>query len=262
MILIALYACGGGGGSGNSDLPPPTVVNVDGGSGSEIGAPNSITLTANPSALIIKGSSSITATVKDITAGNVPDGTIVRFTLNDNSLGTITSQAKTFNGNAIATFTAKSILGTAIITATAGRITQTVSIPIAAAAAASIEYISATPQVIGLKGTGQTEVSNVIFAVKDITGGPIVDGTHIDFTMNGPSGGKLPGDGGEYIGDAIDATPTQASGSTTGGQVTISLHSGRCRRPGHNYSYCSRDFDIHVNSNYLNRRGLAFGKAF
>ncbi len=231
LLLIALYACGGGGGSGSSDLPPVNVVNVNGGSGDEIGAPNSITLTANPSALIIKGSSSITATVKDITAGNVPDGTVVRFTLNDNSLGTITAQSKTFNGNAIATFTGKSIPGTAIITATAGNITQAVSIPIAAAGAASIEFVSATPQVIGLRGTGQTEVSKVLFSVTDVTGGNISDGTQIDFTMNGPSGGKLPGDGGEYIGDAIDNTPTQASGVTTGGQVTISLHSGNVSGP-------------------------------
>jgi hypothetical protein len=161
----------------------------------------------------------------------VPDGTIVRFSVNDNSLGTVTSQSRTFNGTAIATFTAKSTPGTAIITATAGSITNKVSITIAAAAAASIEYISATPPVIGLRGTGSTEVSNVIFAVKDINGDPITDGTQIDFTMNGPSGGKLPGDGGEYIGNAIDDTPTQASGSTIGGQVTISLHSGRVAGP-------------------------------
>ena len=231
LILIALSACGGGGDSGSSELPPVTVVNVDGGNGSEIGAPNSIALTANPSALIIKGSSSITATVKDITAQNVPDGTKVRFTVNDTSLGTITSQATTFNGNAIATFTAASKPGTVIVTATAGGIKQTISIPISAAAAASIEFISAIPQVIGIKGTGQTEVSNVIFAVKDVTGGPIVDGTSIDFTMNGPSGGKLPGAGGEYIGDVIDSTPTQASGVTSGGQVTISLHSGKVAGP-------------------------------
>ena len=231
LILVALYACGGGGTSGNSDLPPPTAVNVDGGSGDVIGAPSSITLTANPTALIIKGSSSINAEVKDMTGGNVPDGTIVRFSLNDSGLGTITAQSRTFNGNAIATFTAKSIPGTAIVTATAGNITNTVSITIAAAAAASIEYVSATPQVIGIQGTGSTEVSDVIFAVKDINGDPIANGTKIDFTMNGPSGGKLPGAGGEYIGNVIDDTPTQASGVTNGGQVTISLHSGKVAGP-------------------------------
>ena len=231
LVLIALSACGGGGNSGGSHLPPPTNVSVEGSENGQIGVPNTITLTANPAALVIKGSSSITATVKDISGGNVPDGTKVRFTVNDASLGTITAQATTFNGNAIATFTAGSKPGTVIVTAASGKITQTISIPIAAAAAASIEFISATPPVIGIKGTGQPEVSNVVFAVQDVTGGPIVDGTAIDFTMNGPSGGKLPADGGEYIGDVIDSTPTQASGSTSGGQVTIALHSGKVAGP-------------------------------
>jgi adhesin/invasin len=88
-----------------------------------------------------------------------------------------------------------------------------------------VEFVSATPAVIGLKGSGQTEVSVIVFNLKDINGKPVADGTAVSFSMSGPSGGKLPDNGGEYIGD-LDSTPTQATGSTASGSVSVNLHSG------------------------------------
>jgi hypothetical protein len=223
LIFIAFCSCGG---DTSSSLPQ----GVGGGGGGGTVATASITLTANPSSLTVLGTSSITATVLDSTGTNVPDGTVVTFTLNDSTLGTITPRATTYNGTVSATFTAANKPGTAIITGTSGSATDTVNIAIAAAATGSIEFVSATPQVIGIQGSGQTETSTVKFLVKDINGNPVVDGTPVSFTMRGPSGGRLPADGGEYIG-AIDSTPTQASASTVNGYANVILHSGRVAGP-------------------------------
>lgn len=189
-----------------------------------------VALTATPSSITTLGSSSIRATVTTSSGGNVSDGTTVSFTVSSIIMGTVTSSATTSGGVATATFTALSVPGTVTITATANGISQTVAITITAPANGSIVYTSASPQAIGIKGSGQTEISTLIFAVKDINGSAVVDGTSVSFTMSGPSGGKLPSNGGEYIGD-IDTTPTTATASTTGGNATIFLHSGSVAGP-------------------------------
>jgi hypothetical protein len=48
--------------------------------------------------------------------------------------------------------------------------------------------------------------------------------------MSGPSGGRLPADGGEYIGN-MDATPTMASASTVNGEAAVYLNSGAVAGP-------------------------------
>jgi hypothetical protein len=227
LIFIALYACGGGSSSG---LPPSGEGGGGGNGGGDIGAPATITLVASPSSLTVLGTSSVTATVLDSTGANVPDGTSVAFSLNDSSLGTVTPRTTTYHGAVTATFTAANKPGTAIIIGTSGSITDTVNITIAAAATGSIEFVSSTPQVIGIQASGQTETSTVTFLVKDINGNPVVDGTPVNFTMRGPSGGRLPADGGEYVGE-IDSTPTQASASTVSGYANVILHSGRVAGP-------------------------------
>jgi adhesin/invasin len=224
MILIFIYSCGGGG-SGSSSLPSTNPTDTGDEAGT-IGGAASITLTATPSSLTVKGTSSITATVLDSSGANVPDGTKVYFTVSDSTLGTITASATTSSGSAIATFTASSTAGTITITAKSGNVSGTISITISAASAGSIEFVSAEPSVIGIKGSGQTETSTVKFLVKDVNGDAVTDGTAVDFTMNGPSGGNLPSEGGEYIGDS-DSTPTTASGSTVNGYVSVILHSGK-----------------------------------
>jgi hypothetical protein len=58
-----------------------------------------------------------------------------------------------------------------------------------------------------------------------------VDGISVDFAMSGPSGGRLPADGGEYIGDMNDGTPTTASASTVNGTAAVYLNSGAVAGP-------------------------------
>ncbi len=176
-----------------------------------------VTVTTTPASVTVGGSSSIEATVKDSNGGNVPNGTVVSFSLSDSSLGVINPQANTYNGVATATFKAGlTSAGTVIITATAGSISSTVSVSILGADAGSIEFSSASPQVIGIKGTGQTETSTITFLVKDVNGNPVVDGTLVTFTMTGLNGS-------EYL----DPTTT----STRNGEAATFLHSGYVAGP-------------------------------
>ena len=82
--------------------------------------------------------------------------------------------------------------------------------------------MSATPQVIGIKGAGQPETSTIQFLVNDLNGNP-VDGASVSFTMTGPNGG-------EYIGD-IDSTPNTVTAVTVSGTVSVILHSGTIAGP-------------------------------
>ncbi len=159
-----------------------------------------VSLTANPVSITVDGTSSLSATVLDSISANMPDGTVVSFSLSSSNLGTINPQATTSNGIATATFSASTTPGTVTVTATSGNVSDTVDILIDALSPGSINFDSATPTLIGIRGTGQPETSVVKFIVKDVNFNPVVDGTSIDFCLLGPGGGRLPQDGGEYIG--------------------------------------------------------------
>ena len=85
------------------------------------GAPNTVTLTANPTELTADGSSTstLTATVKDQYGSNVADGTSVVFNTNHGTLGSSTVTKQTTNGVATATLTSESSTETIIATVTA-----------------------------------------------------------------------------------------------------------------------------------------------
>jgi hypothetical protein len=81
---------------------------------------------------------------------------------------------------------------------------------VAAATVGSIQFVSATPENIGLKGTGgvgRQETATVRFQVTDSTGGP-VSGTTVDFTLNTMIGG-------------IVVTPTTATSDAQGFVQTV-----------------------------------------
>ncbi|NOZ25198.1 MAG: hypothetical protein GXO94_03795 [Nitrospirae bacterium] len=212
LLLVAfLSACG----SKSSSLPSSS----SSGSGTQTSTTvGSVTVTATPTAVTVGGLSSIEATVLDTSSNNVPDGTVVAFSVEPSSLGSVSpSQATTVDGVAKASFTANSTTsGTVTITATAGGVSGTVTVNIQGADAGSIEFSSASPQVIGLKGSGQTETSTITFLVKDVNGNTVTDGTSVTFTMKGPNGG-------EYL----DPTST----STVNGEAVTILHSGSVAGP-------------------------------
>ncbi len=218
-----------------------------------------VTVTATPATLTLGGTASLSATIKDSVNANAPDGTAVTWSINDSALGTITASSTTVSGVATATFNASyANSGTVTITATNGSFSGKVDVVISPAATGSIVFTSATPQVIGVKASGQTETSIVVFNVIDINGNPVADGQKVDVCLRGPSGGRLPSAGGEYLGNLMtvketftDAngngcydtgetftdtaggttgvydSPTYAQVSTVGGAASVSLQSGK-----------------------------------
>jgi hypothetical protein len=218
-LVLLTFSC-----KDNPDTDSGTTPTNTGGTGGGTSTAAAIALTANPTTLTFGGTSSIQATVTDSNSNNVPDGTVVQFSVSDTTLGSVNAQATTVSGVATATFTAGSTLaGVATVTATSGSASDTVNITVNAPTTGSIEFVGASPSVIGIKGSGQTETSFVTFLVKDINGGNVVDGISVSFTMSGPNGG-------EYIGEN-DATPTATSVSTVDGNAIVTLNSGSVAGP-------------------------------
>ncbi|MEK6725263.1 MAG: hypothetical protein AABY54_01745 [Deltaproteobacteria bacterium] len=222
VFLSMLYSCGG---SGLPENNGGVAASIGTGSGSGAATAANMEVTATPSTITTGTTSSIKAAVTTSTGGNVADGTAVSFTLSSSAMGTITSQAITSNGVASVTFTASTVPGTVTVTAKVGSLSNTAVIIISAPATGNVEFVSASPQKIGIKGSGQASTSTIKFLVKDINGNPAIDGTSVSFAMVGPGGGKLPSAGGEYIGDP-DTTPTTASASTVSGYASTTLNSG------------------------------------
>ena len=181
--------------------------------------PSSVTLNASSTNITTSGTTTLTASVANILGNDVSDGTTVTFaiTAGNTSAGTFSSTtATTVLGDASVTFTASSsITGSIVITATAGSVSGSVLITISAANTGSIEFVSATPQVIGIVGSGVQDYSIVIFLVKDTSGNP-KSGATVNFTLYGPTGASL----------------QNASGSTgTDGKVQTILQAGMVAGP-------------------------------
>lgn len=200
-------------------------------------APAIIVLNLDPANLTFGGTSSVTAEVYGPSEPSgalgplVPDGTIVTFILSNPSLGTITPLVTTFGGKATALFTArKTTAGETTITANAGSATSNGTMIVTAPANGSIEFSSASPKVIGIKGSGQTETSSVTFIAKDAQGNPVSDGVKVVFTLNGPKGGEYIGTSTTGVNTAGNATSTE-SATSDGGKATVILNSGKVSGP-------------------------------
>lgn len=103
--------------------------------------------------------------------------------------------------------------------------------PPVAGQAATISYVSATPPVITtVNAVTGSKIAILRFIVKDGFGNAVNNGTVVNFVLTGPSGGKLPSNGGEYIG-SNDGTPTTASTTTLGGVAEVNLVSGAVAGP-------------------------------
>ena len=214
-MSLLLAACGGsgsgsfqgssaGGGSqtGNGGTTTPTPVYSMGkgsGSGFQAGA-----IDLAVASLAAGGTTGMQVSIVDQN-GTLYSGTAVTISFNSPcfaagqaliaATGTSTGssgQVTTSTGIASATYTAKGCAGSDVVTATAavGSSTLTASgtVTIAAATAGSVQFTSATPASIGLKGTGLGETSTVVFTVVDGTGGPRPNIT-VNFALNSTTGG-------------------------------------------------------------------------
>jgi hypothetical protein len=213
-LALSLAGCGGGTtlGSGTSSTTGTTgngggttttpVYSMGNGSGSTF---QTGVIGLSAATLSAGGTSSLSVTIVDQT-GTLYTGSV---TVQFNSpcvaqgLATITASGSatpgatsgsvmTTTGSASATYTAKGCNGADVITATAtvatSNLSATGTITVAAGTVGSIQFVSASPVNIGLKGTGIGETSTVIFKVLDSTGGPRVGAT-VTFALDSTVGG-------------------------------------------------------------------------
>ena len=130
----------------------------------------------------------------------------------------LTSSASTINGIATVSYRDINCAGTDLVTASTGTISSSATITVAASAAGSIQFISANPTTISLKGTGGIEVSQVTFKVVDVGGSPI-PGKTVLFTLSTNTGG-------------ITLTPTPNSATSgSDGLVVTNVNAGVVSTP-------------------------------
>lgn len=143
------------------------------------------------------GSTSVTVTLVTSTGAPYTTATDVSFTSDcaAQGLATLTSPVSTGNGAATSTYTAIGCSGTDTITATAtvgsDLLAASGTVAVAAADLGSVQFVSASPTTISLKGTGgagQQETSTVTFKVINESGGPVANAL-VDFALSTEVGG-------------------------------------------------------------------------
>jgi len=139
-----------------------------------------------------------------------------------NGRAALTASAITVNGTASATYRDIGCGSTDTITATVSGFSQsaTATISVTAPAVGSIQFVSARPTSISLRGTGgvgRQETSLVTFRVVDIAGNP-VGGRTVNFALNTTAGG-------------ITLTPASATSDAATGIVVTNVQSGSVSTP-------------------------------
>lgn len=133
----------------------------------------------------------------------------------------LTASVTTVNGVATASYRDNGCAGTDTVIASVSGITQSSAVlTVIAPTTGSIQYVSATPQSISLKGTGgvgKQESSQVIFKVVDTAGNPI-GGKTVTFSLSTAVGG-------------VALTTTSAISDPTTGQVVVGINGGTVSTP-------------------------------
>ena len=187
LLMITLVAgCGGGGGGGFSTAPGAVL----------------IALFIEVTTLSSGGSTGLTATVTNSNGSPYTQAPAsVTFTSNCIALGraVVTSPVPLVNGVATTTYTDQGCGGNDVISATTsvttppgvGLLRATGTINVLPPVLGSVEFVSATPINIGLRGSGGAglpETSVIVFRVKSTTGG-VVAGQPVSFSLNTTVGG-------------------------------------------------------------------------
>lgn len=204
-LAFALAGCGSGTGNNVPDtgaIDPgsgqggnQTTLSMGAGTGSAFQAGQIEVTSSNLSA---GGSTSLRVSIVDQTGALYTQPVTVTFSspCAAQNLATITpSSAETSTGVANATYAARGCSGEDVVTASASvnnqNLTATTTLTVAAASVGSLEFVSATPTNIALKGTGgpgRQETSTVVFRVLDSTGGPRAN-TDVTFSLDTEVGG-------------------------------------------------------------------------
>lgn len=135
---------------------------------------------------------------------------------------TLPISVQTVNGVATATYTDKGCASTDTITASVAGLAQSKSTPLTvnSPGASSIQFVSATPSTIVLKGTGGAgllESSLVRFRVVDSNNLPISSGVYVDFDLTTRTGGIL-------LDGKTDAVVTKLTDAN--GEASVTVQSG------------------------------------
>ena len=213
---------GGDNTSTGGDTTTDPIIRIGSGSGSSFVAG---VLDIGLSSLSAGASTGITVDLVD-EAGNLyttPTDVIFNSECEKTGLAELTSPAFTFAGRASSTYIAKGCSGNDKIIATAVvnsvPLQATGAVNVLPAALGSIQFISATPTNIALKGTGGAgleETSTVIFKVLNEVGGPVAD-EEVTFSLNTTIGG-------------LALTPTTGT-TNSQGEVQTVVQSGTVSTP-------------------------------
>jgi hypothetical protein len=240
LAALALSACGGNSASSFATVGSSSGTSSSGASSSGSSSGATLTLSmgnasgssfqhgvigVSSNSLSAGGTTSLSVTVVDQT-GTLYTALPVTITFNSpciakglaviaasapSTAGSTADTVTTTSGNATATYTAKGCSPSDVITATAlvnaTSLSATATITVASATVGSIQFVSATPSTIGLKGTGLNETSTVIFKVVDSTGGPR-PGVPVNFALSTTVGG-------------ISLSPTPATSGADGTVQTV-----------------------------------------
>ena len=194
-FAVALSACGGGGSGANF--------------GSNTGGSTSGGVTTNPTAEDLKftlsqielgltelsagGSTGITIELRDELGALASESLSIALTSPcvSNGTSTIVSPSESATGVFTSTYTSIGCEGLDEITATFGTQKQTASVNVQPANLGAVEFVSAEPQNILLKGMsapGQQHTSMVTFQIKNDVGGPIAN-ADVKFELTTDVGG-------------------------------------------------------------------------
>ncbi|MCG8049319.1 MAG: Ig-like domain-containing protein [Candidatus Thiodiazotropha endolucinida] len=242
-LMLLLAACGGGDpdvpwDSSTTDTADGDTIDDAGTGGADIfigsgsGASFSAgTLDIAVTSLAAGGQTTVSATLAD-SAGNLyQEAASVSFNTDcfSTGLATISTPVEANGGVVTATYVAQGCSGAdtvrATVTVNGDTTTATGTINIQPAEIGSMEFISAEPSLIGLRGVGLTEVSRVSFRVLDQNGNPVTQ-QRINFRLSTDVGGARIAEGAETaVSDVNGLVGTDVKSGTipTAVRVTASL---------------------------------------
>ncbi|MCU7846450.1 MAG: Ig-like domain-containing protein [Candidatus Thiodiazotropha sp. (ex Lucinoma kastoroae)] len=242
-LLFLLAACGGGDadapwdgttstGSGQTIDDVGTgqaVILLGSGSGSSF---NEGVLSIAVTALSAGGQTTVTATLADADGNLYQDSSSVSFASDcvASGLASMETPIDATGGVATTTYLATGCSGADAIRATAtvngNTTTATGTINVQPAEIGSMEFISAEPSLIGLRGVGLTEVSRVSFRVLDQNGNPVPQ-QQVNFSLSTDVGGaNIPNGAETAVSDVNGLVGTDVKSGTipTAVRVTASLN--------------------------------------
>jgi len=214
ILMVCAFAflasCGPSGGGGDSSEEQAT---------QEESAAAVLDCSANPSSINPGESTTVTATVYDV-SGSPMSGVTVTFALSDPTLAYITSQASTSSsGEAEATFVARNDPGTVEVTATTGSVSNSddpLQIVILDQSAPETINLSVSPDSISVQAT-----ATITAQVLDANGASVPNGTTVSFDVNSFYGTVSP----SSTTNSGIATATFTAGDDPG-TATINVSSG------------------------------------